>query len=89
MSKAMKACELLVSAYERGNRDGGSVDWDDLDLAHEAAVAALAEPGEDAILRQIASIAIDPEGELLAICDVLEKAGYLHAVYSLKRGDGA
>jgi len=38
---AMQACHLLVDAYRRGKESGGSIDWEDLDLAHEAAQAAL------------------------------------------------
>ncbi|HTB46251.1 MAG TPA: hypothetical protein VK741_21700 [Acetobacteraceae bacterium] len=36
-----------------------------------------------AVLQEIARIAVDPEGELLQVCDVLEKAGLIHAAYSL------
>jgi len=36
-----------------------------------------------AVLQVIARIAVDPEGELLQVCDVLEKAGLIQAAYSL------
>lgn len=80
---ATRACELLVQAYDRGRSNDSHVDWSDVDLAHEAAVAALALPGPEATLRRIAAIAVSPEGELLQVCDVLHKAGVLEPVYSL------
>lgn len=39
-----------------------------------------------ATLTRITEIAISPEGTLLDVCDVLEKAGMLTPVYSLARG---
>jgi hypothetical protein len=41
-----RACELLKAAYARGKGDGGSIDWDDVDMAHEAARKALRRPCE-------------------------------------------
>lgn len=83
MSKATAACELLVKAYDRGLANDGSVDWADVDLAHEAAKTALASPGADALLRRIAAIAVSPDGELLQVCDLLHTAGVVEPVYSL------
>ncbi len=37
---AFQASRLLLEAYRRGEAQGGSIDWDDLDLAYQAALQA-------------------------------------------------
>lgn len=44
---AMGAALALVRAYNWGEGNGGSVDWDDVDVAHEAAREAIEANKED------------------------------------------
>ncbi len=39
----LRACEALINAYNRGKRNGGSIDWSDLDYAYELACEAVAK----------------------------------------------
>ena len=38
---AKQACRRLVEAYRQSNTDGASIDWSDIDIAHELALEAL------------------------------------------------
>jgi hypothetical protein len=41
---AMLCAGMLKRAYARGKKNGGSVDWEDLDMAHERALVAMQKP---------------------------------------------
>jgi hypothetical protein len=41
LENALDVCRLLIRAYELGRETNGSVDWEDLDQAHDAARAAV------------------------------------------------
>lgn len=41
LAALIDAAEHLLCAYARGAANGGSVDWEDVDLAHEKAATAL------------------------------------------------
>lgn len=47
LEAALEVCRRLVLAYNNGEARGGDIEWDDLDVAHESAVDALEQAGED------------------------------------------
>jgi hypothetical protein len=44
---AMRVCQGLVEAYQQGETNGGSIDWDDLDQLIPVALQALGKPALD------------------------------------------
>lgn len=40
---AFQVCKLLIDAYRRGEMSGGSIDWDELDQAYQAALKAASQ----------------------------------------------
>jgi hypothetical protein len=38
---AVAAAKLLVKAYDKGKKSGGSIRWEDLNIAYETALKAL------------------------------------------------
>ena len=41
LDRAMRTCNQVISAYNDGGGDGGSIDWADLDYAHQFAKKAV------------------------------------------------
>ena len=73
---ATRACRLLADAYRRGELSAGSIEWEDLDEAHEAALAALR--GEaDALDGDLLELARRKLVEFRSGTVVLTRDGYL------------
>lgn len=41
LKAALLTCQMLKQAYENGEADGGEMDWNDVDQAHDQALHAL------------------------------------------------